>query len=160
MDFTKDDRRPVRLLLARWGDVPAYCARRQKEIADFRELMESAAELRPRRLDGMPSGKKAQSAVEYAAERLQELQERYREHVKALAGEIERELAFSRAMDESMAAFTETERTVLDYKYKREKRYVDIARLIHYSEAQVRNIERDAVDKLMGLVEITRGTLC
>ena len=150
----REERKEIRRLLWRWGGVTAFCARRQKELVEYGELIDSVSDIKPQVLTGMPIGSEVSSPTERNAERLRSLKERYAERIIDLTAEIDDELAFAAAVESAMGDFTPIEKTVLDFKYKHERRVRVVADRLRYSVAQIENIERGAVDKLRKRISV------
>lgn len=146
--LTRADRKKVRRLLWRWGRVTAYCARRHKDIIEFTELIENVGDIKPQVITGMPRGGGKSDPTQLSAARLAMLKERYSERICDLQTDVEKELRFCTAMDEALKVLDVTETAVIELRYKRGMQYPEIAKETNYSDAQVENIERGAVDKL------------
>lgn len=148
----KADRKKTRRLLWRWGRVTAFCARRHKDVIEFTDLIESVGDIRPQVLTGMPHGSQKSDPTQLSADRLSMLKERYALRITELQTDIEKELRFCTAIEDAMNVLDVTETAVVELRYKRGMQYPEIAKETHYSDAQVENIERAAIDKLRELI--------
>lgn len=151
-DAVRADRKKVRRLLWRWGRVTVYCARRQKDIAEFSELIDSIGDIKPQAITGMPRGSGISDPTQLSAEKLTAIKERYADWIGNLQTDVECELRFCSAMDDVIKILDVSETAVIELRYKRGMQYPDIAKKTHYSDAQVENIERAAIDKLRELI--------
>jgi len=144
-----DARKEIRRLLWRWGKVTATCARKQKELQEYLDLINSATDVKSSPLTGMPGGGGLSDPTARAAERLAYLKDRYQEMVDILTAEIDDEIQFSRAMDEAMLVLTVQERRIVELRYRNGWSFARIARVTSYSERQVQRHDENAV-KAMG----------
>lgn len=150
----EEARQSIRRLLGKWGQVTCYCARKHREIEEYDELIESAADIRPQQLCDMPKGNGTSDPTPQAADRMSGLEERYRERIKELTEDIGKELDFARAIDGATKVLSAIESVVIDLKYKRENQYEQIARKTGYCLDSVKKIERAAIDKLREVIKI------
>ena len=142
-----EERRRIRRLLWRWGRVTAYCARRQRDIEDFQQLIARATDIHPQALTGMPHGSAISDPTERAASMVAQLKERYETRIEGLTADINEELRFSDAMDVAMQSLDGKEAAIVELKYKREYSTERISTATHYSASRIEQIERGAVDK-------------
>lgn len=155
IDREKDheERRRVRRLLWRWARATSFCARRHKDIEEFQTLIESAADIRPQQLTGMPNGGGTSDPTGRAAERITRLRRMYEQRIEELTVEIDDEMRFCSAIDEIVRSLDYEEQNVVDMKYKREFNFEKIAERTRYSTRRVQQIEKVAVDKVRASME-------
>ena len=63
-------RKDIRRLLWRWGRVASTCARKQKELREYMDLIESVSDVHSSALTGMPGGGQISDKTARAAEKL------------------------------------------------------------------------------------------
>lgn len=153
--INEEQRRKIRRLLWRWGRVTEYCARRHHDIEEYNSLIESAADIKPQQLTGMPHSGKTTDTTQSAAMQLSGLKERYEERVSELVEEIRKELALASAIDSAIQVLNAKEQAVIDLRYKKTRQYEQIAKSTGYAEDHVKKMEREAVDKLSELIKIS-----
>lgn len=153
-DKDREDRRRVRRLLWRWARVASFCARRHKDIEEYSALIESAADIRPQQLTGMPHGSGSTDPTERAAARIAQLREMYSDRIAELSSDIDEEMRFYTAVSTAVETLEYTGQTIIDMKYRRELNYDRIAERTGYTPRRVQQIEREAVDKLLKLIVI------
>ncbi len=151
----KAQRAQARRLLVRWGKTTAFCARRQREIVDYEQLIAGVGDIKPQQLTGMPFGGGTSDTTAWSAAQLEELKRRYNDRIGDLKGDIKRELDFASAMDQMLVDLEPIELTVLEYRYKHDRKPQNVAICLGYSLRQVERIEQEAVDKLRDCIEIT-----
>ncbi len=147
-EIEQEERRRARRMLWRWARATAYCACRHKDIEEYQELIDSAADIRPQQLTGMPHGGGTSDPTQRSAERIEKLKEIYALRIDELTGEIDEEIRFCMAIEEVVRSFTFEEQSVVDMRYKREFNFEKIAERTRYSSRRVQQIEQSAVDKL------------
>jgi len=142
---TNDTRKEIRRLLWRWGRVTATCARKQKELQDYMDLISSAADVHSSPLTGMPGSGKISDNTARAAERMMFLENQYQRMVDILSKEIEEELRFRESMDKVIKCVEDPARSIVEMRYKYTWSFEKIARETNYSEASVKRLEGIAV---------------
>lgn len=152
--INEEQRRQIRRLLWRWGRVTEFCARRHHDIEEFNELIESVADIRPQQLSGMPHGGGTSDPTQRAAFAMDGLKERYEARVSELAEDIQKELDFAKAIDGAVKVLDAAEMGIIELRYKKGKRYEQIAEDTRYSVDHVKRIEREAIDKLSEEIKI------
>lgn len=152
----RENRREIRRLLWRWGKVTATCARKQRELREYQDLIASVADVHSSPLTGMPGGGKISDATARAAERLIFLRGRYQEMIDILYRQIDEEIRFARAMDEVMNKIQLKERNILELRYRNTWSYERISMETHYSPAQVKRLENKGVTIIGKMISITK----
>ena len=145
---SSNTRKDVRRLLWRWGKVTSTCARKQKELQEYMDLINSVSDVHSSALTGMPGSGQISDRTERAAERLMFLKDRYQEMIDELAKEIEEELRFRDAMDDVIKCVDDPARTVIEMRYKYTWSFTRIARETNYAESWVRQLDGIAVQKI------------
>ena len=145
---SSNSRKDVRRLLWRWGRVTSTCARKQKELQEYIDLIDSVADVHSSALTGMPGGGQISDRTERAAERLIFLRGRYQEMIDMLAKEIEEELRFRDAMDDVLKCVEDPARTIIEMRYKYAWSFLKISRETNYAESWVRQLDGIAVQKI------------
>lgn len=148
------DRQNIRRLLWRWGDVVKFCANQHRELSQYNDLISSATGLKAIKMDGMPHGSVVGRPTECSAERVLRLKEMYEERISWAVEAIDKELRFEAAINDAMACLNQSERAVIDMRYKRKYSFVRIARELKYAEATIKAKEKKAVEKLAKRITI------
>ncbi len=152
----KEARREIRRLLWRWGKVAQTCAKKQKELRGYADLMESVTDVHSSSLTGMPGGGKVADNTARAAEKLMLLEGHYRKMIDILTGEIQEELEFQSAIDELLESVKNPARLIIDMRYKYVWSYEKIARETSYSVSRAKALEGVAVDILKKNIKIKK----
>ena len=147
-------RKEIRHLLWRWGRAAQTCARKQKELQGYIDLMASVTDAHSTPLTGMPGGGKISDNTARAAEKLIFLEERYQNMIDILTKEIQDELEFQAAFDEILTCVKDPARMIIDMRYKYVWSYEKIAKETSYSESRVKALEGIAIKKIEKNVRI------
>jgi DNA-directed RNA polymerase specialized sigma24 family protein len=146
----------VRVMLGRWGRVAIICLRKQKEIKEYKDLLESVSDARSTALTGMPGGGQVSDKTAKAAERLMYLESKYQETIDTLTNEIVEELEFKKKMDELLKRIDDPAKSIVYMRYKYGWTYTKIAFETHYSPSWVQALEGVAVSKLERMMRIEK----
>ena len=146
------DRKAIRRLLWRWGRVLDYCAARQREIAGFMELIRGIEE--PHAIQAGPGKTGPGDPTGRLAVRVDELAARYRSEAQRVLDACDKELAFLKAMDESIAELPGDQRRVLELRYRQGCRWEYIALKMCFSAQHVYRLDAAAVDTLAGIIRV------
>ena len=158
MDKTREEiRRDTRRLLWRWGKVTMTCARLQKQLQDYLNLIESASDVHGSPLTGMPGSGKIGDPTSKAAERMMYLKERYQEMADIITHDIDEEIRFATALDEAMGCLEVQERRIVEMKYRLGMSARRIHFATHYHERTVERIDGKAVDKLSDYIKMSEN---
>lgn len=149
-----EKRKQLRRLLWRWGRVTIRCATLQKEIRQYINLINGAADMRIPMLTGMPHGSDTGDPTPLAANKLDELKRMYARRIDEIQQDIEAELRFCRAMDTAIRSIDVQEARILEMRYKREMSHERIATETSYSKSQIKRIEQEAVDNLARVCDV------
>ena len=141
------DRQNIRRLLWRWGDVAKFCANQHRELSQYNDLIASATGIKAINIDGMPHGSMVGRPTECAVERVLRLKEMYEERIAWAVEAIDKELRFEAAVNDAMGCLNQSERAVIELRYKRKYSFVRIARELKYAEAAIKAKEKKAVEK-------------
>lgn len=142
----KETRREIRRLLWRWGRATQICARKQKELRGYLDLMDSVTDVHSSPLTGMPGGGRISDNTARAAEKLIFLEEHYQKMIEILTQEIKEELEFQEAFDEVLKTVKDPARMIIDMRYKYVWTYEKIAMETSYSESRVKALEGIAIE--------------
>lgn len=139
-------RKEIRRLLWRWGRVAVTCARKQKELQDYLDLIQSVSDVHSSPLTGMPGSGRVSDNTARAAEKLIFLEGQYQTLIDILTKEIEAEIRFRIDMDQVLQHVEDPARTIVDMRYKYGWTFDKIARETSYSEASVKRLDGIAVN--------------
>lgn len=143
------ERQQVRAMLWNWGHALKIIAAFEDELKDARLLIIAAHNtLGAANNDGMPRGSDISDSVANAAFNAMDRSEQYKELMKHVQCEIDKRVQLKREVDSMVDKLSGTEQLILRARYQKGKTWGAIAREFNYSETQVRNIERDAINKL------------
>jgi len=151
-----DNRKEIRRLLWRWGRVAATCARKQKELKEYIDLIESVSDVHSSALTGMPGGGQISDKTAMAAERLMFLEQQYQGMIDILSNEIEHELRFKEIMDDVISCVEDPARTIIEMRYKYTWSYIKISRETSYAESWVKKLEGIAIRRIEKNVRILK----
>jgi len=149
-------RKDIRRLLWRWGRVAATCARKQKELREYMDLIESVSDVHSSALTGMPGGGQISDKTARAAEKLMFLEQQYQGMIDILSKEIEQELRFKESMDNLLRCVEDPARTVIEMRYKYCWSFIKIANEISYSEASIKRLEGIAISLMEKNIRIRK----
>ena len=152
----KDTRREIRRLLWRWGRVTATCIRKQREMREYMDLIDSVSDVHASALTGMPGSGKISDNTARAAEKLIYLKQQYQIQIDLLAKEIEDELRFRESIDDLLRCIHDPARTVIEMRYKYCWTHERVAREINYAESSVKRLEGVAITILEKKISIRK----
>ena len=151
-----EERRAIRRLLWKWGQVMEYCAARQREIDGFQEIANAARDLPPVRLTGLPGSKTPSDMTGMLAIRAEELAKQYDGIIKQLMADCDKALKFKSAMDDIISQLSMEQQKILELRYKQGCKWTFIAFKICSSERRIRRLEEQAVDQLGPYIKVDR----
>ena len=149
-------RKDIRRLLWRWGRVAATCARKQKELREYIDLIESVSDVHSSALTGMPGSGQISDKTAKAAEKLMFLEQQYQGMIDILSKEIEQELRFKESIDDLLLCVEDPARTVIEMRYKYCWSFIKIANEISYSEASIKRLEGIAISLMEKKIRIRK----
>lgn len=149
------ENKEIRRLLYRWGATTKTCARLQREVSGYRELIASAFDVAAAPLTGMPHGSVTSDKVSRQAEVYEHLKEMYGQRIEEIEEDICKAVEFEKAMSEIINTLDFTMRSVVEMRYKECRKMEVIAgRLGGYSVRRVQQIEEEAVRKVGECINI------
>ena len=152
----KDSRRQIRRLLWRWGRVTATCIRKQREMREYMDLIDSVSDVHAGALTGMPGSGKISDNTARAAEKLIFLKDQYQIQIDRRAKEIEDELRFRESIDDLLKSVDDPARTVIEMRFKYAWDFSRISRELNYTESWVRQLECIGVRRLEKRITIQK----
>lgn len=155
----QEQRASIRRLLKRWGSAAQVCRNRQDEIAEYVSLIDSAADLSPSKLTGMPHGGGISDPTALTAERVMKLCAGYHQRIADVTADIAELMDFVAVVDDILTEFPAEERQVIELRYRRFGRvngdpWVRTARLMGYSIDRAKAIERGAIDRMSEYIDV------
>lgn len=157
--MTDNERAAVRRLLWRWGCATQACRRKHDEIREYETLIEALHDLKPQKLTGMPHGTGKSDPTAMSAERVDKLRTAYLRRIDDIMADIDDLMIFSAVIDDILTEFPADEREVVELRYRRfngarKDLWTRTARQMSLSEDGAKKVERKAVDRMAGYVEI------
>ena len=146
----------IRLMLGRWGRVAVTCIKKQREMKEYMDMIESVSDVHSSALTGMPGGGQVSDKTARAAERLMFLEAQYQSIIDILSKEIAEEIEFKKMMDRQLSRIEDPARTIIDMRYKYGWTYTKIAFETNYSQSRVQALERIAVEKIEKVMRIEK----
>lgn len=154
-DTRRAARNNIRKMLWEWGNTMEKIKRLERERAFYRDQADDRRiTLRSPSLTGMPrSGKHGDlSDVIVGIQREQAMYERQAERINA---EIADALRLRNCMQQCIDRLSPLHEKIIGYRYSDGHNWQYIAMKTNYDEASVRRIDTQAVDAIMGMIEIT-----
>lgn len=153
---SEETRKEIRRMLRRWGNVRSFCIRKQKELREYMDLIESVSDVHASALSGMPGSGQMSDKTARAAEKLMYLEEQYQNMIDALAKEIADELLYKEFMDSVLECVKDPARTVVEMKYKYCWSIEKIHHETHYSPASVKRLDMKALSLIAENIKISK----
>ena len=144
----RERRYQTRGILWRWAATTETCASKQDEIKEYLRQIESAADIKPQCLTGMPHSGTTSDPTPRAAEKIARLREKLQERINKLVDDTATDLEMQSTIDDAVRSLGGIEQLVINAKYKQRKKYEQIAEELGYCVDRVKQIDGDAVDKI------------
>ena len=136
-------------MLWNWGHAMKIITALQHEAADAQLLLVAAHNpLGAQNMSGMPHSGGISDSTADTAFKAMNCADKYADLLKHLENEISIRVKLRYKVDKMLQGLTALEQLILRARYQDGKTWSAIAREFNYSETQVRNIERDAINKL------------
>lgn len=154
-DTRRAERNSVRKMLWMWGNTVSKVKRLEQERAFYRSQADDRRiTLRSPSLSGMPKGGKPSDLSDVIVS-IQREQEMYEQQAERINAEIADALRLRNCMQQCIDQLTPLQAKIIAYRYSDGHNWQYIAMKTNYDEASVRRIDTQAVDAIMGMIEIT-----